>query len=92
MISFEWDEQKAKANLAKHGVSFHEAKGAFQDPFALELLDVRFDYGEERYILIAMVGGRCLTIVHAERNDVCRLISARISTRAEQDAYFEAQE
>jgi hypothetical protein len=91
MISFEWDESKAKTNLAKHGVAFEEAKAAFRDPFALELLDDRFDYGEDRFVLIAMAEARLLTVVYAERGDVYRLISARLSTKAEQDAYFEAQ-
>ena len=92
MISFEWDARKAKANLAKHGISFEEAEAAFRDPFALEFLDERFDYGEERFVLIAMVGDRCLTVIHAPRDDICRLISARLSNKAEQDAYFEAQD
>lgn len=92
MISFEWDKRKARFNLAKHAVSFEEATEAFGDPFALELLDDRFDYGEDRFILIAMVTDRCLTIVYAEHDNICRLISARLSTKAEQDAYFEAQE
>jgi uncharacterized protein len=91
MISFEWDARKAKANLAKHGISFEEAQDAFRDPCALELLDDRLDYGEERFVLIAMVRGRCLTVVHAPRDNVYRLISARPSTKTEHDAYFEAQ-
>lgn len=91
MVAFEWDSEKAKANFAKHGVSFEEAKDVFRDPFGLELLDDRFDYGEDRFVLIAMARGRCLTVVYAEYGDVCRLISAWPSTRAEQDAYFEAQ-
>jgi uncharacterized DUF497 family protein len=66
MLSFEWDA-KAKANLAKHGVSFGEAREAFRDPLALELFDDRFAYGEERYVLIAMVRGRCLTVVRTRR-------------------------
>ena len=91
MISFEWDENKAKSNLAKHGVSFEEAKAAFRDPFALELLDDRFDYGEDRFVLIAMVESRVLTVVYSDRGEVYRLISARPSTKTEQDAYYEAQ-
>jgi uncharacterized DUF497 family protein len=91
MIAFEWDTKKARANAAKHGVSFDEAKLAFRDPFGLELVDDRFDYGEERLILIAMVRDRCLTVVYAPRDDVHRLISARVSTKVEQDAYFKAQ-
>lgn len=91
MVTFAWDDAKAKANLAKHGVSFEEAKDAFRDPLAVEFLDDRLDYGEDRFILIAMARGQCLTVVYAEQDDGCRLISARPSTRAEQDAYFEAQ-
>ena len=91
MLSCEWDAQKAKANFAKHGVSFDEAKEAFGDASGFELLDDRFDYGEDRFILIAMVRGRCLTVVYSEEGDVCRLISARLSSREEQDAYFQAQ-
>jgi hypothetical protein len=48
MLSFEWDDGKEKRNRAKHGISFDEAKAVFLDPFALELLDLRHDYGEER--------------------------------------------
>ena len=91
MLRFEWDSEKARANIAKHGVSFAEATEAFRDPFGLELVDDRFDYGEERLVLIAMVLGRLLTVVFVERGDLCRLISAWPATKAEQDAYFEAQ-
>jgi uncharacterized protein len=91
MLRFEWELEKARASLAKHGVSLEEAEEAFRDPFGLELIDDRFDYGEERLILIAMAQGRLLTVVFVERGDVCRLISTWPSTKAEQDAYFEAQ-
>jgi uncharacterized protein len=60
MLRFEWDSQKARS---KHGISFEEAKEAFRDPFGLELFDDRFDYGEERLILIAMALSRLLTVV-----------------------------
>lgn len=89
MLLFKWDPERAIANVAKHGVSFEEAKEAFRDPFGLELVDDRFDYGEERLILIATARGRLLTVVFVERGDLCR--SAWPSTKAEQDAYFEAQ-
>ena len=91
MLKFEWDEAKAKANAAKHGVSFTDAKEAFRDPFALELIDDHFDYSEERVVLIAMTGLGCLTVVHVQRGEVSRIISARPATRTEEDAYFEAQ-
>ncbi len=91
MVAFVWDEEKARANLRKHGVSFDEARSAFGDPFALEFADDRFDYSEDRFVLIAMAGPRLLTVVHVEHDDVYRLISAWPSTRAERNAYFDAQ-
>ena len=59
---FEWDEGKSVANFAKHGVSFEAARNVFRDPFAMELLDDRFDYGEERYAIIGMASGRLLFV------------------------------
>lgn len=47
--NFEWDNDKAASNLVKHGVSFEDAKKAFDDFFAVEIADKRFDYGEDRY-------------------------------------------
>lgn len=55
--SFEWDEAKAADNYAKHGVSFETAIKVFRDPFGIERLDDRQDYGEERFILIRYRGG-----------------------------------
>jgi uncharacterized DUF497 family protein len=55
--NFEWDRDKAVANWQKHGVSFEEAMGAFRDPFAIEIIDDRMDYGEERINLIAIYNG-----------------------------------
>jgi len=48
-LEFEWDAAKAARNHVKHGVRFETARLAFRDPFAVEWLDDRFDYGEERY-------------------------------------------
>ena len=83
-------QSEGQSREARHLVRISQA--AFRDPFALEFLDDRFDYGEERFILIAMLDGLCLTVVDAPRGDVCRLISAYPSNKAEQDAYFEAQD
>ena len=47
---FEWDDAKAAANLAKHSVSFEQARDAFDDPFAIDLMDDREDYREQRLI------------------------------------------
>jgi uncharacterized protein len=86
--AFEWDETKAAANDAKHGVSFETAQKVFSDPFAIELRDDRENYGEERFIRIGMAEGALLTVVYTPKQDRVRLISARRATRHEQDEYF----
>ncbi len=85
---FEWDAAKAVENDAKHGVSFELATLVFKDPFAIERMDDREDYGEDRFILIGLAEGALLTVVHTERNGRIRIISARQATRHEQDGYF----
>jgi uncharacterized DUF497 family protein len=86
---FEWDEAKAAANLAKHGVSFEEARQAFADPFAIEFVDDREDYGEDRLILLGMVDNRLLVVVHTLRADKVRIISARDAEPHERRQYHE---
>jgi uncharacterized DUF497 family protein len=54
---FEWDEPKASENYAKHGVSFEAARAVFKDAFAVEELDDREDYAEERFTIVGM--SRC---------------------------------
>ena len=87
-MPFEWDETKAAENYAKHGVSFETATEVFRDMFAVERLDDREDYGEDRFILIGIVDGTVLTVVYTERSDRIRIISARQATKREQDDYF----
>jgi len=50
---FEWDNRKAAANFAKHGVSFDKAREVFNDPFAVDRLDDRADYSEQRFVISA---------------------------------------
>jgi uncharacterized DUF497 family protein len=88
-VDYEWDEAKAAANLAKHHVSFTAAARALEDPRKIEILDDRFDYGEERIQTLCMDRGRVLFVVTVMREeDVCRIISARKATRHEQEQYF----
>ncbi len=86
--AFEWDDAKAAENYAKHGVDFETARQVFRDPFAIEVLDDREDYGEDRFVLIGTAEGVLLTVIHTERDGRIRLISARHATRPEHDEYF----
>jgi len=89
-LKFEWDDAKAQANLGAHGVSFDLAKTVFKDPFAIERLDDREDYGEERFVIIGRAEGNVLLFVaFTEREERIRVISARRTTQYEQDNYFE---
>jgi len=88
-LEFEWHDAKAEANLQAHGVSFELAKTVFKDPFAVERLDDREDYGDERFVIIGMAEGHVLLFVaYTEREDRIRIISAREVTQIEQDDYF----
>jgi uncharacterized protein len=88
-LVFEWHNAKAEANFYTHGVSFELAKTVFSDPFAIERLDDRAEYGEERFVVIGMAEGNCLLFVaYTEREECIRIISARRATRYEQDDYF----
>jgi uncharacterized DUF497 family protein len=90
-ISFEWDEDKAQANLKKHHVSFEIATRVFFDPLALALQD-RIENGEYRWQTIGMVDGCLLLLVahtvHQESDgEIIRIISARKDDKKEQKHY-----
>ena len=91
MLEFEWDDEKAASNIAKHGVAFSDAKRLFDDIHALHYVDRSTVYEEERFVGIGIVNGVVLTVVYTERGDRIRLISARKATRHEQKAYDEAR-
>ena len=86
---FDWDEAKAAENYTKHGVSFDAAARVFEDPFAIEFLDDREDYGEDRFNIIGMVDNRLLFVAYTLRNSVIRIISARGAEPNEKRQYHE---
>ncbi len=89
-MNFEWDEEKAGANLEKHGVSFEEAQTVFYNPLYVDFYDPDHSFDEHRYVLIGESGrGRLLMVSYTEKGDVIRLISSREVTPAERKAYEE---
>jgi len=86
---FQWDPDKAACNEAAHGVTFEAAKGVFKDPFAIEWLDDREDYGEERYVVIGMADDRLLYVAYTLRGETIRIISARGADPHERRQYHE---
>ena len=88
MICFEWAENKAAANLREHGVSFENAAAAHSDPFAVEWIDTRQAYGEERSVLLGRCGRDVLYVAYTERGDNIGIMSGRRATKNEQDNYY----
>ena len=87
--AFEWDEAKAAENAARHGVSFEKARLVFDDPFAIEFVDSREDYGEQRFVIIGMAEDRVLFVAYTLREDKIRIISARGAEPHEKRIYHE---
>lgn len=87
-LSFEWDPAKAATNLAKHGISFESAATAFGDPRSLVIPDPAHSQIENRFILLGQTSqGLMVVVVHVERGDRIRLISARRASRKERNMY-----
>ena len=89
-LQFEWDPNKAEANLAKHGVSFEEAVTVFADPLARIFDDEMHSEQEHREIIIGQsVGQHLLLVCFVEVGGRVRLLSARRTTRREREDYEE---
>lgn len=88
MGGFEWDPDKAARNFVEHRVSFEQAAIACLDPFAIEWLDDRENYGEERISLLGLYQGEVLYVAYTERGANIRVITARRANRHEQDRYY----
>lgn len=88
-MEFVWHDKKAKSNLAKHGISFEEAKSVFLDEFARLKHDPDHSYDEDRFMLLGLSSlMKLLVVIHVEvHDDVIRIISARKATRKEGAIY-----
>lgn len=91
-MEFEWNPDKAKLNLEKHGVSFQEAATVFNDPLSITFPDPDHSIGENRYIIIGISRfEQLLVVAHTDRGDKVRIISARKVTRPEARFYEEGR-
>jgi uncharacterized DUF497 family protein len=92
-VGFEWDPNKDRANIVKHGVAFDEARKVFSDPRVIIREDCIIE-GERRLHAIGYVE-RVLLVVHTFREEglgaIIRIISARKATPAERKLYEEIE-
>ena len=85
---FEWDPTKARRNLAKHRISFEEAATVFGDRLSITIEDPIHSSEEHRFVTIGISAqSRLLVVVHAERGENIRIISARRATKRERTIY-----
>jgi len=84
--NFEWDENKNKSNLDKHGFDFNDAKEVFKDENRTISEDNRNDYGESRWITIGKMYKALIVVIYTIRN-VTRIISARMANKKEREKY-----
>jgi uncharacterized DUF497 family protein len=92
MFEFDWDDQKAASNFAKHKVTFTEAASVFLDTLAVTYLDGEHSKGEARFLTFGLSDQhRILVISHVESTARIRIISARRVTREERKIYEEGR-
>ena len=89
-LTFEWDSRKARSNLAKHGVAFERATTIFGDPRSLTIPDPEHSLAEPRFVTMGKaLGNKLLVVVHTDRGDNIRIISARRANSRERKFYEE---
>ena len=89
-MQFEWNTEKAEANLKKHQVLFDEAETVFDDPLFVIFADPDHSFEENRFIIMGESNqNRLLVVSYTERSPSTRLISAREATRSERKKYEE---
>jgi uncharacterized DUF497 family protein len=86
-LELQWDDAKAKANLAKHGIAFAFAIEVFGDLNRLDVDASRAADGETRRKVVGRIGGKLYTVVYTDRGSARQIISARRSNRSETSAY-----
>ena len=85
---FEWDEEKNEINRQKHGIRFELALRVFYDENRVEEYDEIHSEDEDRYISIGYVNG-VLVVIHTDRGEAIRIISARPADKKERLKYYE---
>lgn len=87
----DYDPDKDETNFVKHGVSLAFAADVLADRNRVDVLDTRFDYGEDRFVTYGWAKGRVWVCVHAPRQGKARVISVRKANERETDRYHGEQ-
>jgi uncharacterized DUF497 family protein len=88
-VDFEWDEDKNQENIRKHGFDFGDAREIFEAPLVIDL-DLRTDYGEDRWSVIGLLGSRTVVVTFTLRSaQTIRIISLRKASKHERKTFEE---
>ena len=87
-MRYSYDPNKRASNRKKHGLDFEDTRDVIESGQTVTFEDNRFDYGEQRYITLGMLGSKVVVVATAETGDEVRVISMRWATNDEQDIYF----
>jgi len=92
-MQFDWDDEKEKSNIEKHGIDFSTAVLVFGDNNRIEKYDELHSIYEDRYITIGRIREVTVVVVvvYTEREALIRIISARLATKREEEAYYNAK-
>ena len=85
-MKYDWDENKRVANLAKHNIDFKDAEN-FDWSSAIETIDDRFNYREERWVALGFIDNRLHVLTYTIRGENIRLISLRKANKRESEYY-----
>ena len=89
-MRFEWDEEKNRENVRKHGLDFADAWQIFDVPM-LTTLDTKEDYGEDRFLGIGFLKNFVVVVVYTEpKEETTRIISLRKALKHERKQFEEA--
>ena len=89
-LKFKWDKRKTEINRKKHNISFEEASTVFADLLSLTIPNPLHSVNEERKVIMGYSEKqRLLVVVHTEKQDTIRIISARKATAYERKIYEE---
>lgn len=89
-VQFEWDPAKSASNIEKHAITFEEASTIFGDTLSTTIVDPDISAAELRFVTLGRSSsGKLLVVVHVDRSNATRIVSARRATKQEQKRYEE---
>jgi uncharacterized DUF497 family protein len=89
-LKFERDSNKDRQNQRVHGIAFEDAKYVFKDPCKIIIPDIAHSTKDEERWNVIVIVDQVLFVVYVEKNDIIRIISARIATKKEREVYYDS--